>query len=93
MRLGVHLGPFYASTSTRRRRGKSSSGGKVAAWVFGLAAIFWPLALGQKPGGGYHPWVWLIAVPWWILCVLVLLGIAVSRNGSTDSGTQGKPKS
>jgi hypothetical protein len=91
MRLGVRLGPFYASTSTRRWRRRGSSG---RAWVlaFALVVIFWPLLLGQKQGGGYQAWVWLIAVPWWILCILGLIGIATKKGGTTSEKSRATPE-
>jgi hypothetical protein len=93
VRLGVHLGPFYASTSTRRRRGKSSGGGLIAGF-FGLVLLIgWPFLLGQNPNGGYHGWVWAIAVPWWILLALVLLlalvGKLTETSGTKDGGRSG----
>ena len=80
MRLGVHLGPFYASTSTRRRRGKSGGGGWIAAFFGLLLLIGWPFLLGQKPNGGNYGWVWAIAVPWWILLALVVAGLLAGRK-------------
>ena len=70
MRLGVRVGPFYFSGSTRRRRSRSVSIADGIKVLLVLAAIGWPLELGQRPGGGWHLWVWAIAVPWWILLVL-----------------------
>jgi hypothetical protein len=80
MRLGVHLGPFYASTSTRRRRGKGSGGGWIAGFFGLLLLIGWPFLLGQKPNGGNYGWVWAIAVPWWILLALAVLGLLAGRK-------------
>lgn len=74
MRLGVHLGPFYAGTSTGRRRGGSGTGSLILGFFFLLLLIGWPFLLGQKPNGGYHTWVWAIAIPWWILLALAVAG-------------------
>jgi hypothetical protein len=93
VRLGVHLGPFYASTSTRRRRGKSSGGGWIAGF-FGLVLLIgWPFLLGQNPNGGYHGWVWAIAVPWWILLALVLLLALVGKLTDTSATKDGGGRS
>jgi hypothetical protein len=44
VRVGVKLGPFYASTSTRRRRGgrngRARRSGSVFGWIVSLIAIF-----------------------------------------------------
>jgi hypothetical protein len=81
MRLGVRLGPFHASTSTRRRRRKSSGVGPfLAGVVFIGAVIFWPLALGQRPGGGYHGWVYAIAIPYWVLLGALALAYAIGKS-------------
>lgn len=47
--------------------------------VIGLLAVFWPLMLGQKASGGWHPWVWAIAIPWWILLALAGIGYLISK--------------
>jgi hypothetical protein len=91
VRVGMRLGPFYASTSTRHRRGSSGGGGALFKLVGILILIGWPLALGQKQGGGYHPWVWLIAVPWWILLALVAIGFLTSKNVSGGAKKQSPP--
>lgn len=80
MRLGIHLGPFYASTSTRRRRG-NTGGGRLVLGFFGLLLLIgWPFLLGQKPNGGNYGWVWAIAVPWWILLALAVIGLLAGRK-------------
>lgn len=82
MRIGVKLGPVYASTGTRRRR--RGGGGSLIGLIIGLMimafVVIWPLILGQKQGGGYHPWTWAIAIPWWIILALIAAGYVVSKN-------------
>jgi hypothetical protein len=90
VRVGVKLGPVYASTSTRRRRsrrsGRGGGSGTAFGWIVALIAIFWPLALGQKQGGGYHPWVWAIAIPWWVLVAFIGIGYLASKSDKSKSG-------
>ncbi|MGH3181334.1 MAG: hypothetical protein ACRDOE_05435 [Streptosporangiaceae bacterium] len=35
--------------------------------------------LGQKSGGGWHAWVWVIAIPWWLLLALAAIGYLISK--------------
>jgi hypothetical protein len=35
--------------------------------------------LGQNSNGGWHPWVWAIAIPWWILLALAVVGNQISK--------------
>lgn len=76
MRVGTRVGPFYVSTGV----GSSTSLlGLAIKGAVGLLAVFWPLMLGQKANGGWHPWVWAIAIPWWILLALAVIGNLISK--------------
>ncbi len=77
MRIGTRVGPVYVSTGVGR--GGGSIIGALIRLVVGALVIFWPLMLGQKASGGYHPWVWAIAIPWWLLLALVGIGHLISR--------------
>lgn len=87
MRVGMRVGPFYASTSTRRRRSRRGSAGQGFGLVVALAAVIWPLIIGQENNGSYRWWMWLIAIPWWILLLLLAVGYVVSKN---DKGKPGQ---
>jgi hypothetical protein len=80
VRVGVRVGPVYASARTP----KSSGGGGGCAAVLGIIAltglVTWPLAIGNKPHGGHYLWVWAIAIPWWILCTIGSPGRACSSH-------------
>jgi hypothetical protein len=82
VRIGVKLGPFYASTGTRRRR-RGGSGSPIV-WLVGLViaayAVMWPLLLGQEKNGGYHLWTWFIGIPWWIFLTLLTIACVATRN-------------
>lgn len=82
MRLGFHLGPFYASTSTRSRRGSTGGGGWIVGLFVLLLLVGWPFLLGQKPHGGYYAWVWAIAVPWWILLAFGVIGLLAGSKAA-----------
>lgn len=89
MRLGVRLGPFYASTGSRRRRGNSGCG-DFLGWLIAIGvAVSWPFALGQRHGGGYHDWVWAVAIPWWLLLAAGLLAYSGSKGGGPGSTARG----
>jgi succinate dehydrogenase hydrophobic anchor subunit len=83
MRLGVKVGPFYAGTSTRRRgRSSGSSVGTVLVLLLVLVVVFWPLYFGHEANGGYHAWVWAIAIPWWMLLTFLFLVLLLgSKSG------------
>ena len=54
MKVETRVGPFSISTDVETIA--------TLAWlavkaVIGLLFIFWPLMLGQKANGGWHPWV------------------------------------
>ncbi len=92
MRVGVKLGPLYASTSTRRRRRGGGSGsfiGLIIGLMIVAFIIFWPLVLGQRRGSGYYAWTWAIAVPWWLLLLVAAIGYAASK-GTKVKPSQGK---
>lgn len=76
MRVGTRVGPFYMSTGVGST---TSLIGLAVRGVIGLLVVFWPLMLGQKANGGWHPWVWAIAVPWWILLALAGAGYLISK--------------
>jgi sterol desaturase/sphingolipid hydroxylase (fatty acid hydroxylase superfamily) len=80
VRLSVKAGPIYVGTSTRRRSQNGGCGSFIAVIFFLGAVAFWPLALGQEPNGGYHPWVWAIAIPWWMLLTFALIVLAGSKS-------------
>jgi hypothetical protein len=46
----------------------------------------------QMHGGGYHPWVWLIAVPWWIFLALIALGSVASKDVKRSPGAVSSSK-
>jgi len=76
MRVGTRVGPFYVSTSV----GSTTSLIELAVkGVVGLLVILWPLMLGQRASGGWHPWVWAIAAPWWILLTVLFIGYLVAK--------------
>lgn len=77
MRLGVRLGPVSVSGSTRRRR---PGGGFLGGMLAVLAVAAWPFALGQTPAGPRW-WVWLIAVPWWIVLAVAVLALLTRGGG------------
>ena len=70
------LGPFYVSTGVGST---TSLIGLAVRGIIGLLIVFWPLMLGQKSGGGWHSWVWAIAIPWWILLALAGVGYLVAK--------------
>lgn len=96
MRIGVRLGPFYASTGTRRRRRPASRGpagcGSVIGWLLGVTLLVsWPLALRHALEG----WAWVIVGVWWGLLALVLLlmliGSLTETPGKKDGSVQSDP--
>jgi hypothetical protein len=32
----------------------------------------------QEAGGGHYAWVWVIAIPRWVLCGLAVLGVMLA---------------
>jgi hypothetical protein len=78
VRVGTRVGPFYVSTGVGST---TSLIGLAVRGVIGLLVVIWPLMLGQKSGGGWHPWVWAIAIPWWILLALAGIGHLMSKAG------------
>jgi hypothetical protein len=52
-------------------------------------AVSWPFALGQRHGGGYHDWVWAVAIPWWLLLAAGLLAYSGSKGGGPGSTARG----
>jgi hypothetical protein len=78
MRIGTRVGPVYVSTGVGRR-GSGSLIGALIGLVIGALVVFWPLMLGQNSNGGWHPWVWAIAIPWWILLALAVIGNQISK--------------
>jgi hypothetical protein len=76
MMVGTRVGPFYVSTGVGST---TSLIGLAVKAVVGLLAVFWPLMLGQKASGGWHPWVWAIAAPWWILLAVLGVGYLVAK--------------
>jgi hypothetical protein len=100
MRLGVKIGPFYASTGTRRpRRGGNSVGqlmvGLVLVVGFVLFALCWPLYLAQNHHGGVYWWGWLLLPPWWFI-LFIAWGIylkAKDNRASKDSAPGDAPDS
>lgn len=94
MRFGVKVGPFYASTSTRRRRGNNS----VVGWVFALALIagvlFWPVFPAENAHGDVPWWGWLLLIPWWLTLFIgygVYLNVKDRKPGKAKSAPVGKP--
>jgi hypothetical protein len=70
MRIGVHFGPFWASTSTRRRPGR-----RVAVPVIVAVALAgWPFAV------IHGAWVWALAVPWWIVLTVAAIAVSAARQ-------------
>jgi hypothetical protein len=83
VRLGFHLGPFYASTSTRRHRSGRSGCSTVIGWLFGIILLVcWPLWLKHAIGG----WAWVIAGVWWGLLALALIAKLTETSGTKDGG-------
>ena len=71
MKVETRVGPFSVSTDVETI---ASLAWLVVKAAIGLLFIFRPLMLGQKANGGWHPWVWAIAIPWWILVALLAVG-------------------
>jgi hypothetical protein len=71
MKVQIGHGPFSVSTDVETI---ASLAWMAVKAVLGLLLVFWPLMLGQKANGQWHPWVWAIAIPWWILVVLLAIG-------------------
>ena len=76
MRVGTRVGPFYVSTGVGST---TSLIGLAVRGIIGLLVVIWPQMLGQKSGGGWHSWVWAIAIPWWILLALAGIGHLISK--------------
>jgi hypothetical protein len=76
MKVETRVGPFSVSTDVGS---VTSLIGLAARGVIGLLVVLWPLMLGQKANGGWHPWVWAIAIPWWILMALLAVGYLVGK--------------
>lgn len=80
MRLGVHVGPLSASTSTGGSRGSIGFWGWIVVLSALLLLVSWPFFLGQKQEGGNYAWVWVIAAIWWIILALVAVGLYVGKK-------------
>ena len=77
MRVGVHLGPFYASTSTRRRR----RGTSPVLPVIGMVALAgWPFAVVHGPA------VWAVVIPWWIVLIAAAIAVSAGRQRQRRRG-------
>jgi hypothetical protein len=85
MKVETRVGPFSVSTDVETIASLASLAVKA---VIGLLFIFWPLMLGQKANGGWHPWVWAIASPWWILVALLAVGHFI-RKAEESKRAQG----
>lgn len=79
MRLGVKVGPFYAGTSTRRRRRGGSSFGEALGLLLVLFFAFWPFYLGKELHGN-HALVWSLAILWWLLLLFVFIALLTSKS-------------
>jgi hypothetical protein len=87
MRIGTRVGPFYVSTGVGST---TSLLGLAVRGIVLLLAVFWPLMLGQKASGGWHPWVWAIAVPWWILLALAVIGHQIGKADARKQARSGR---
>lgn len=91
MRLGVKIGPFYASTSTRRRRsGDGLLPGAVIAVVvvIGVLGFPWMLAFEENsPGREWRVLGWIgIAVEALMVIAAIALMMTPQRPPKQDPG-------
>jgi hypothetical protein len=94
MRVGVKVGPFYASAGSRRRgrRGGNSMVQVMFGLIIVVGVLFWPLDLAQTSNGGLHWWGWLLLPPWWFILLLVygLYSEIKNRKKAYKGGTTKK---
>jgi hypothetical protein len=101
MRLGVHAGPFTASTRglgahagpfsvhTGGRRSSGSSGGGVLPFIAAAFFISWPYMIGEALGG--HILGWICEVPWMLFMGLLAVGLVVSKFEAKKPAAAPKP--
>jgi hypothetical protein len=86
MRLGVKVGPFYASTGTRRRRRGGNSAGQLLFGILFIGAILvLPLGLAQNNHGGFYWWGWLLLPPWWLILLIAYGAYQNAKDGKRPS--------
>ena len=96
MRLGVKVGPFYASTGTRRRRRGNSVGQLLFGILFIGAILVLPLGLAQNSHDGFYWWGWLLLPPWWFILFIawgIYLKAKDNNRASKDSAPGDAPDS
>lgn len=83
MSIGVHADRLDARAAAPH--GRRVILGPIAA-IAGLVTVIpllgWPFLVGQRGGGGYQGWVWLLATAWWILLAYVSLRVSSTIRDS-----------